>query len=443
MTYNQASRESSSWHNTTLSKCAVVNDSSYSPREAWPFVNYLETSGVTDGVISEMKHLDPSTAKIPSRARRKVKRGDIVYSTVRPNQRHYGLIKDLPENCLVSTGFAVIRAKPSVACTGFIYWYLTQQSVIDYLQTIAEHSTSAYPSIKPKDLMNLPLKLPPLSEQHAIAHVLGLLDDKIDLNGRMNKTLEKMARAVFRSWFVDFDPIRAKMDGRWRPGESLPGLPSHLYEIFPTALVDSELGPIPEGWKITTAGEATTVKGGTTPKTKEPAYWGGEHWFTTPKDLSALQEPILFSTSRQLTDAGVSQIGSRLLPAGTLLLSSRAPIGYLAITQVPVTINQGIIAMICNGTVGSHYALNWTHANMAIIEANASGTTFSEISKSSFRSIPFLVPSAPVHAAWESIVAPLYSRMVSNVQSRRTMTHQRDTLLPPLLSGELKVKVPV
>ena len=100
----------------------------------------------------------------------------------------------------------------------------------------------------------IPLLTPPLDEQRAIAHVLGTLDDKIELNRRMNETLEAMARALFRSWFVDFEPVRAKMEGRWRPGESLPGLPAHLHPLFPDRLVPSELGDIPEGWEVRTIG---------------------------------------------------------------------------------------------------------------------------------------------------------------------------------------------
>ena len=104
--------------------------------------------------------------------------------------------------------------------------------------------------------------MPPLPEQRAIAHILGTLDDKIELNRRMNETLEAMARALFKSWFVDFDPVRAKMEGRWRPGESLPGLPAHLYELFPERLVDSELGEIPEGWEVAPLSSLATVAKG-------------------------------------------------------------------------------------------------------------------------------------------------------------------------------------
>jgi len=202
--------ESGAWPTVTLGDCVTINDSTYSPKEAWPFINYLDTGNVTGNCISEIQHLIAGNNTIPSRARRKVQPGDIVYSTVRPDQRHFGLLKEVPENFLASTGFAVIRGKDGLAFTDFIYWFLTQDHIVDHLHTIAEHSVSAYPSIRPSDIERLVLRLPPLPEQRAIAHVLGTLDDKIELNRRTNETLEAMARALFKSWFIDFDPVHAK-----------------------------------------------------------------------------------------------------------------------------------------------------------------------------------------------------------------------------------------
>ena len=270
--------------------------------------------------------------------------------------------------------------------------------------------------------------------QLRIVETLGALDDKIELNRRMSETLEEMARALFRSWFVDFDPVRAKAEGR--PS----GLPPDLDALFPASFEASELGEIPAGWEVIPAGEAMTVYGGSTPSTKEPSYWGGEHCFATPKDLSTLQEPILASTARRLTDAGVARIRSGLLPPGTVLLSSRAPIGYLAVTETPVAINQGIAAMVCDGPVGAPYALHWTRSNMPAIETRSGGTTFAEISKSSFREIPFLVPGERIHAAWETLVAPLYYLVASNARQSRSLAEQRDALLPWLMSGEVRLK---
>ena len=203
-------RAADEWPAVTLGDCAVINDATYSPKEAWPFIHYLDTGNVTDNRIAAIRRLVPGTDTIPSRARRKVQPGDVVYSTVRPDQRHFGLLKDPPDNLLVSTAFAVIRGKAGVAHTDFLYWFLAQRHVVEHLHTIAEHSVSAYPSIRPDDLARLEVRLPPLPEQRRIAHVLGTLDDKIALNRRLNATLEDMARALFKSWFVDFDPVHAK-----------------------------------------------------------------------------------------------------------------------------------------------------------------------------------------------------------------------------------------
>ena len=121
------------------------------------------------------------------------------------------------------------------------------------------NSDSAVPGLNRLAAHARELMVPDRTEQRAIAHVLGTLDDKIELNRRMSETMEEMARALFRSWFVDFDPVRAKVEGRWRPGESLPGLPAELYDHFPDRLVPSELGPIPEGWQVSTLGDLITL----------------------------------------------------------------------------------------------------------------------------------------------------------------------------------------
>ena len=277
--------------------------------------------------------------------------------------------------------------------------------------------------------------LPPLPEQKAIAHILGTLDDKIELNRRMNATLEAMARALFQSWFVDFDPVRAKLDGR-KPtsldAATAALFPGHFQELF--------LGHILQGWTVEPVGEVVACVGGGTPSTTEPKFWeGGTHHWTTPKDFSSLQAPILLDTARKITDAGIAKISSGLLPAGTLLLSSRAPVGYLAIAAMPVAINQGFIAMKCNERASNFFMLNWCQTNMAEIVSRASGTTFAEISKQNFRPILVELPPKELMAAFTEKVAPLYAQITANLHQSRTLAILRDALLPKLLSGELNV----
>lgn len=143
-----------------LSDIATVNDSVYSPKEQWHFVNYLDTSSITDGIITELQHIVPAIDKLPSRARRKIVTNDIVFSTVRPNQHHFGIIKQPVSNMLVSTGFAVIRSKTKEICNELIYLRLTEDSFIESMQQIAEQSTSTFPSIKPSDLYQCEIPCP-------------------------------------------------------------------------------------------------------------------------------------------------------------------------------------------------------------------------------------------------------------------------------------------
>jgi type I restriction enzyme S subunit len=291
------------------------------------------------------------------------------------------------------------------------------------------------PKLTQGNMNRIPVIEPPLLEQKAIAHILGTLDDKIELNRRMNATLEAMARALFQNWFVDFDPVRAKLDGR-KPA----GLDSATAALFPAHFQDSHLGHIPQGWTVEPVGEVVECVGGGTPSTAELKYWeGGAHHWTTPKDFSSLQAPILLDTDRKITDAGIAKISSGLLPAGTLLLSSRAPVGYLAIAAIPIAINQGFIALKCNKRASNFFMLNWCQTNMAEIESRATGTTFAEISKQNFRPILVELPPKELMAAFTEKVAPLYAQLTANLHQSRTLVTLRDTLLPKLLSGELSV----
>jgi len=310
---------------------------------------------------------------------------------------------------------------------------------------------SGVPTLNRNHIHPLPVVVPSdQNEQRAIAHILGTLDDKIELNRRMNQTLEEMARALFKSWFVDFDPVCAKAVVRrehpdWSNAQvsraACPTLKPEIAELFPDEFETSELGEIPKGWEVKPISELTDVVGGSTPKTDRAEYWdGGTHHWATPKDLSALSVPVLLDTERKITNAGLAQISSGLLPKGTVLLSSRAPIGYLAIAEVPIAINQGFIAMKPHCGISNMFLLRWAHAFHEEIVSHANGSTFLEISKSSFRPIRTVAPPVPVMDAFDRVSQPLYRKVVENERESRTLTALRDTLLPKLISGELRVK---
>ncbi|BCH60805.1 hypothetical protein RvVAR0630_34290 [Agrobacterium vitis] len=273
--------------------------------------------------------------------------------------------------------------------------------------------------------------------------MLGSLDDKIELNRRMNETLEAMAQAIFRDWFVDFGPTRRKLEGAADPLTIMGGLVQDaeraqaLADLFPAALGDDGL---PEGWKVAPIGDLTDIVGGSTPSTADPSYWnGGYHAWATPKDLSNLDGLVLFETERRLTDAGLKKITSGLSPEGTVLLSSRAPIGYLAIAATKVAVNQGFIAIRPSVKLPTSYALFWCKENMDLIKANANGSTFMEISKRNFRPLPVVLPTAQIMQIFVDLVDPMFSRIEMNLRNSRTLSETRDLLLPKLMSGQLRV----
>ena len=294
---------------------------------------------------------------------------------------------------------------------------------------------AAVPGLNRNHLHQATVRYPPsVAEQRAIAHVLGTLDDKIELNRRMNEMLEAMARALFKDWFVDFGPIRAKMAGRE------PYLPPDVWSLFPDRLVPSELGDIPAGWEVGTVGDVATIAGGTTPSTKQTSYWeGGKHCWATPRDLASLSTSILLDTERKITEAGLAKIGSGLLPCGSVLLSSRAPIGYLAIAEVPVAINQGFIGILPREGVSNLFMLHWSKASQDEIVSYANGSTFLEISKGNFRRILLVMPEEAVMTEFDKSVRPLYERIVSNERESRALAALRARLLPSLVSGEVRV----
>ncbi len=296
-------------------------------------------------------------------------------------------------------------------------------------------NTTVQTTINLKDVRALPIPLPPNSERRAIAEFIGALDGRIALLRETNTTLEAIAQALFKSWFVDFDPVRARMEGRVPEG-----VDEATAALFPDALVASELGLVPGGWSVIPIGEAVEATGGATPDTKNPEYWEpAAHCWTTPKDLSGLFAPILLNTERKLSAQGLAKIGSGLLPVGTLLLSSRAPIGYLALAQMPVAINQGYIAITPGGLLSPLYMLFWCRQNMEAIKARANGSTFMEISKKAFRPIPALVPPKTLLDAFSNVVNSLFDRLIENERKAHTLTSIRDTLLPRLISGKIQV----
>lgn len=297
-------------------------------------------------------------------------------------------------------------------------------------------SGSAIPRVVLKDFRRAPIPLPPLAEQRAIAAVLGALDDKIELNRRMNATLESMARALFQSWFVDFDPVRAKLDGR-KPI----GMDAATAALFPDSFEDSEVGQIPNGWKICPLSDTIELLSGGTPNTSEPDYWNGDIPWYSVKDAPSETEVWVIQTEKHVTKLGIKNSAAQILPEGTTIISARGTVGKLALIATPMAINQS-----CYGVRGAKgYPDYFTY--FAIQQATAKlkqrthGTVFDTITRQTFETLECIAPHSALTQAFDKTIAPWLARVRTNLHQSRTLASLRDTLLPKLLSGELSVAV--
>ncbi len=278
----------------------------------------------------------------------------------------------------------------------------------------------------------LPILIPPLSEQKAISAMLGALDHKIELNRRMNVTLEAMARALFQNWFVDFEPVRAKLDGR-KPV----GLDAATAAIFPDAFRASPLGLIPHGWEVCPLSEKIQILSGGTPKTSEPTYWDGDIPWYSVRDAPSESDIWVIHTDKSVTKLGVTKSAAQVLPHRTTIISARGTVGKLGLTAVPMAMNQscyGIRGITGYGDYFTYYSLREATAQL---QQRTHGTVFDTITTETFKTLDCIFPTPKITVAFDALVEPLLGQIRANLYLSRTLITLRDALLPRLLSGEL------
>ncbi|SFI56160.1 restriction endonuclease subunit S [Nitrosomonas sp. Nm34] len=315
----------------------------------------------------------------------------------------------------------------------FAYYFLKSISFARY------NSGSAQPSLNRNFIYPIEVNVPPLEEQHAIAHILGKLDDKIELNRRMSETLEAIARAIFKSWFVDFDPVRAKASGE--PSETIChrlGLTPDLLALFPDRLVDSELGEIPEGWFVWAVRDVGNIVCGKTPPTKNPAYYGNDIPFITIPDMHG--NVFATMTQRKLSHKGAVSQTKKTLPAGSICVSCIATPGLVVITTEDSQTNQQINSVVPEH-LGETYYWFWTLRDLGdeIRAGGSGGSVLTNLSTGRFSEMRVLAATADLRCSYQELLAPLFEVILSNTNQTRTLASLRDTLLPKLLSGELRV----
>lgn len=317
----------------------------------------------------------------------------------------------------------------------FLYYYLLNiRSDLRNLATGAAQQNLSGALIK-----SLKLTLPDLSEQRAIARILGALDDKIDLNRKQNETLEAMARALFKAWFVDFEPVHAKMEGRWKRGQSLPGMPAHLYDLFPDRMVESELGEIPEGWEVGSFTDIVDIVGGGTPKTSVSEYWGGGiPWFSVA-DTPVSSDVFVTNTERSITQLGLIDSSARLVEQGATIISARGTVGNLAIAGVDMTFNQSCYALQARQGCWKYFVFLSARRLVDQLKAMSHGSVFSTITRQTFMAVRLVLPPIKLVCEFERCSGTIFGNILTNVETSRVLGGQREALIPYIVSGRLRV----
>lgn len=371
-----------------------------------------------------MEYLQPFTRAISSyetaeySGGSKFRNGDTLMARITPclenGKTAYVSILDDGEVGFGSTEYIVFRNIEGVTDSKFVYYFVTSP----WFREIAIKSmvgSSGRQRVQQSVLENLEVTLPPLEEQRRIAGILGSLDDKIELNRRINANLEAQAQALFRSWFVDFEPFR---DGPF---------------------VDSELGKIPQGWKVGTLSEIGDVIGGGTPSKIVSEYYtdNGIAWIT-PKDLSTNNCKFTSKGETDISELGYKNSSAKLMPRGSVLFSSRAPIGYISIAKNEICTNQGFKSIVPK-KAGTCFIYYFLRNNTSKIESMASGSTFKEASGGLMKSLEVIIPSNKILTAFEEAIQPLFNMQEHNEDENARLSALRDTLLPKLMAGEIKI----
>lgn len=408
------------WNRVKISELCTITRGA-SPRPIQAFISKKGTPWVkiSDATSSDSRYITSTGEFIIEEGESKsrvVYPGDFILS----NSATPGLPRILKIRACIHDGWLLLRDFKNIDKNFLYYLLLTQRE-----QLVMQGNGSVFTNLKTDILKNHVVSIPELDEQQQIASILSSLDDKIELNRRMNKTLEEIGKALFKRWFVDFE---------------FPNENGEPYKSSGGEMVDSELGEIPKGWNIKSLDDVSETFGGGTPSTKNENYWkNGSLFWATPSDITSLKSPIIFDTTRKITEAGLSNSSAKLLPPGTVLLTSRATVGLLAISDMQITTNQGFISVVCNKNISNYFMYFELLGRQHEIINKATGSTFREISRSTFRAMDILVPSQELHDKFSAFITSIFSQIRNNSLEIERLSDLRDSLLPRLMSGRIRV----
>lgn len=376
--------------------CSSISDTY---REKKNMVTLINTSDVLEGRV--LNHERVPNSNLKGQFKKTFQRDDILYSEIRPQNRRFAYVDFSPIDYIASTKLMVIRAKKDVVSPKYLYYFLKNSSTVAELQLLAETRSGTFPQITFSEVANLTIPVPSLAVQEVIVQTMQCLEDKITCNEQINDNLEQQAHSYFQELFVD--------------------------------------NASPE-WTTGTISDLGTVVGGSTPSKAKPEYYteSGIAWIT-PKDLSINKSKFVSHGENDITELGLKNSSAAIMPEGTVLFSSRAPIGYIAIAAGEVTTNQGFKSVVPKPEIGTPFVYFFLKNTLPVIEGMASGSTFKEVSGSTMKNAPAVIPDAETLAKFSDFCAPIFKQQRTLEEQNQSLAKLRDSLLPKLMSGEIDV----
>jgi len=358
-----------------------------------------------------------------------IESGMFAYNPMRLNIGSIGLNKT--QKGLVSPDYVVFSCNPDLLDPRFLAYFIETSNWKSWIARAGTGSVRI--RIYYRELSRMPITLPPILEQEKIVCVLDHIDQKINLLREMNVTLESIAQALFKSWFVDFDPVRAKAEGR-----APEGMDETTAALFPDGFEDSGLGFIPDGWSRLPFTNTVEVIGGGTPKTSIPEYWDGDiPWFSVV-DAPAVSDVFVIDTEKHITEIGLRNSSTKLLPIGTTIISARGTVGRLALVGRTMAMNQSCYGL--RGKAGDAYFTYLSISHLVeTLKQRTHGSVFDTITRDTLAGVSIVYPSTDIIQAFENMLEPIMGHIKKNIEQAHTLAELRDTLLPRLISGQLRV----
>jgi type I restriction enzyme S subunit len=327
----------------------------------------------------------------------------------------------------------LIRPDPKKINSRFLRFWLNSPTLLDHIHGFRDGSVAE--RLNMPTILALPVPSFARDEQDNLAEVLGSLEDRVELNRQMNRTLEAIAQATFKEWFIEFGPVSAKAAGR----PSFPGMSQDMFTQLPDQLVDSELGPIPVGWRCVPFSELVDLLGGGTPKRAVSSYWNGSiPWFSV-RDAPDDGDVWVIDTQERITESGSRNSAAKVMPVGTTIISARGTVGRLAMTAVPMAMNQSCYGVQGRNGIGDFFVYFSLLDAVADLQRHTHGSVFDTITRTTFDTLKRVRPQQDLLEGFERVVSPYLQLIRNNRFEARSLSAIRDTLLPKLFSGEIRI----